>query len=118
MLDIDLPETRHGSARHAIRLEKINLAGGERRVWQELEQPSLDLGHCKRHRHEQPPLANDAQREADQLAQRVHPRAGKLVGPTDGSGVGKYAGHGLRHVFHIDWLQTRSTAADQRQHRQ
>jgi hypothetical protein len=59
MLDIDLPETRHGSARHAIRLEKINLAGGERWVWQELEQPRLYLGHRNGHRYEQSPLPQE-----------------------------------------------------------
>src|ERR1700680_1648012 len=48
--DIELRETRRGPARHAVGLEKVNLAGGERRAWQELQQPRLDLGHRKRHR--------------------------------------------------------------------
>ena len=51
-------------------------------------------------------------------ARGVQPRAGKFVGPADGSGVGKYAGHRLRYVFHIDWLQTRTTAPYQRQNRE
>ena len=43
-LNLELLQTRQGSARKIIRFEKINLAGGERWVWQELEQPRLDLG--------------------------------------------------------------------------
>ena len=31
--DIEFRETRQDSARHAVRLEKVNLAGGERRAW-------------------------------------------------------------------------------------
>ena len=31
--DRELPKTRHGSARHAIHLERVNLTGGERRPW-------------------------------------------------------------------------------------
>ena len=51
--DVELPETRQSTARDIVPLEKINLAGGERRVRQELEQPRLDLGHRKGHRYEQ-----------------------------------------------------------------
>ena len=35
-LDIELPETRQGTAQDVVRLEKINLAGGERWARQEL----------------------------------------------------------------------------------
>src|SRR6476620_5023687 len=58
-LDIELPETWQGTARNIVRLEKVNLAGGERWVWQELEQPRLDRGHRKGHRYEQSPLAHE-----------------------------------------------------------
>ena len=37
-LDAELRETRQGSTRYVVCLEKVNLAGGERRAWQELEQ--------------------------------------------------------------------------------
>ena len=43
-LNLELLQTRQGSARKIIRFEKINLASGERWVWQEFEQPCLDLG--------------------------------------------------------------------------
>ena len=33
-LDVELPEPRQGPARHVVRLEKVNLAGGERRARQ------------------------------------------------------------------------------------
>ena len=59
-LDIDLPETWQGTARDVVRLEKINLAGGERWVGQELEHQRLDLGHRKGHRYEQSPFAREA----------------------------------------------------------
>ena len=59
-LDIELPETRQGTARDVVRLEKINLTGGEWWVWQELEQPCLDLGHRKGHRYEQSPFPHEA----------------------------------------------------------
>ena len=58
-LDIELPETRQGTARDVVRLEKINLAGGERWVSQELEQPRLDLGYRKGHRYEQSPFPQE-----------------------------------------------------------
>ena len=34
-------------------------AGGERRVWQELETSRLDLGHDKGNRHERSPFAHE-----------------------------------------------------------
>src|SRR6478672_4202486 len=40
-LDLELPETGQCPARKIIRFEKIDLTGGERRIWQELEQPRL-----------------------------------------------------------------------------
>jgi hypothetical protein len=58
-LNLELLQTGQRSARNIIRLEKINLAGGERWVWQELEQPRLDLGYRKGYRHEQSPLAHE-----------------------------------------------------------
>jgi hypothetical protein len=58
-LDIELSETRQGTARDVVRLEKINLAGGERWVWQELEQARLDLGHRKGQRYEQSPFPHE-----------------------------------------------------------
>ena len=58
-LDIELPETRQGTARDVVRLEKINLAGGERWVWQELEQPRQYLGHRNGHRYEQSPFPQE-----------------------------------------------------------
>jgi len=58
-LDIELPETRQGTARDVVRPEKINLTRGERWIWQELEQPRLDLGHRKGHRYEQSPFPHE-----------------------------------------------------------
>src|SRR6476619_258321 len=58
-LDLELPETRQGTARDVVRLEKINLAGGERWVGQEREQQRLDLGHRKGHRYEQSPVPQE-----------------------------------------------------------
>ena len=46
-LNLELLQTGQHTARNIIRLEKINLAGGERWVGQELEQQRLDLGHRK-----------------------------------------------------------------------
>jgi hypothetical protein len=48
--NFEVLEAGEGSARNIIRLEKINLAGGERWVGQELEQPRLDLGYRKGNR--------------------------------------------------------------------
>jgi hypothetical protein len=41
-------------------LETANLAGGERRARQELEQPRQDFGHSEGDRHEQAPSADEA----------------------------------------------------------
>jgi hypothetical protein len=46
-LNIELLQARQGTARNIVRLEKVNLASGERWVWQELEQSRLDLSHRK-----------------------------------------------------------------------
>src|SRR5437773_4789303 len=61
--DVELRETRQGSARHVVHLEQVDLAGGKRRIRQEFEQPRLDLSHREGYRHEQPPMAHDAQRD-------------------------------------------------------
>ena len=111
-------EARHGPAGHVVYLKKINLACGQRRVRQNLEQPRQDLGYRERHRDEQPPPPDEAQRDHDQFAQRVHVWPGRLVGPTGGPGVSEHASDGLRHVFYIDWLQTAAAGADERQHRE
>ena len=98
--------------------KKINLACGERRARQKLEQPRQDLGYREGYRDEQPPPADEAQRDPDQPAQRVHVWPGSLVGPAGGCGVGEHASDGLRHVFYIDWLQAGAAGADERQHRE
>src|SRR5262245_37010353 len=61
-LDAEFPETRQGSACHVIRLEQVNLAGGER-AWQELKQPRLNLGHRVGQGDEQLPSADETERE-------------------------------------------------------
>src|SRR5262245_61176791 len=58
-LDAEFPETRQGSTRHVIRFEQVNLACGERWVWQELEQPRLNLGYREGQGDEQPPSADE-----------------------------------------------------------
>ena len=47
-------------ARNILRLKKVNLACGEGWVWQQLEQPRLDLSHGKGQRHDQSPFAHQA----------------------------------------------------------
>src|ERR1700680_3227900 len=42
---VELPQTRQGPTRDIVRLEQVNLAGGERRVRQQFEQPRLNLSH-------------------------------------------------------------------------
>jgi hypothetical protein len=59
-MDLELLETRQVPARNILRLKKVNLACGEGWVWQQLEQPRLDLSHGKGHRHEQSPFAHQA----------------------------------------------------------
>jgi hypothetical protein len=58
-LNLELLETREVPARNIIRLEKVNLARGERWVWQKLEQPRLDFGYRKRNGQEQSPFAHE-----------------------------------------------------------
>ena len=111
-------EARQGPARHVVHPEKINLACSQRRARQKLEQPRHELGYCEGHRDEQPPPAHEAQRDPDQLAQRVHVWPGNLVGPAGSHGVGEHASDGLRHVFYIDWLQAGAAGADERQDRE
>src|SRR5262245_2855879 len=58
-LDAEFPESRQGSACDVIRLEQVNLAGGERWAWQELEQPRLNLGQREGEWDEQPPSSHE-----------------------------------------------------------
>ena len=58
-LYLELVQAGQRTARNIIRLEKINLAGGERWIWQKLEQPRLYLGHRKGHGYEQSLFAHD-----------------------------------------------------------
>src|ERR1700730_1561491 len=62
-LDAELAQTRRVPGRHVVRPEKVDLAGGQRRVGQVLEQPRLSFGHGEGDRHEQAPLAKDAERD-------------------------------------------------------
>jgi hypothetical protein len=58
-LNIEVVKTRQAPARNIIGLEKINLADGERWVWQELEQPRLEFGHRKGHWYERSLLSDE-----------------------------------------------------------
>jgi hypothetical protein len=77
-LDVEVLEARQGPARHVVHPKKINLACGQRRVRQKLEQPRQDLGYREGHRKEQPPPADEAQIPFDRvglLLLRRHARA-------------------------------------------
>jgi len=58
-LDTQFPETWQGSTCHVIRLEQVNLVGGERWARQELEQPRLNLGQREGQGDEQPSSADE-----------------------------------------------------------
>src|ERR1700738_1132399 len=67
------------------------------------------------HGRGRPPPADEAQRDPDQFAQRVHVWPGSLVGLAGGHGVGEHASDGLRHVFYIDWLQAGGAGGRERE---
>src|SRR6516165_5830524 len=58
-LNLELLETWQAPTRDIIRLEKVNLPGGERWVGQQLKQSRLDLGHGKGDRYEQSSFAHE-----------------------------------------------------------
>src|SRR5262249_11474855 len=58
-LDAEFLEARPGAACDVVCLEKVNLAGGERWVWQEFEQARQYFCHRERDGHKQPPLTDE-----------------------------------------------------------